>query len=768
MTSGAVNLSFFTQFWSSDFSAMSPKLEKQDSWIFEHTGEQAGDFSALLALISGLAPDFVECLSCAQGSPGAGKNDSQSAAYIGAVVLCGSTTHVGFSASKEAMFGHASALLSAPERAISETKEVATLSDKPEYEICQTYGVPYEQFRDVDLAGAEEITANYPGASPEDDLGFKHTYMQEQGLAKEAQQSMDQYSDERISELQTEDSMSSGEMEKGAAQYEANVWIWPGKEMDSKVVNFYDVITNQEGDAQAGERRKNDELNEEHLYSGETTHLEIDLGKSGIPKRISFVSANQAQSLGQENVSNLAEPNRTGIGNSSNSEEAVKLSTFTNKWFADGEADADSVLAVERGHLQSEKTIDFLKEQARSVQVQETVEGFESMSGSMLLKDVEGHDPEYDLDAIGTSEDTLLVDLEEVKLAAEGAEPRSKQNARDELSKGQSLKGPEVIEATTKKTPIADDGASRSALLEAERSGKSAGGSGGQSVYSTDEGNKVVEMPPFPSGASVKETASTTDQLPKGAVFNITYSEMAENVKLKVPYQEHGAADDTARMSQDQFAKNVIARDQALQEAKQETDETLFVDGNALETQHSREEVSGQRPDSSGAAFEQQDVQGAKKSLWGKAEKQSELSKGKAESSAVQRVFESLPRSLEDVAHQDISSSLRPEWQHSPGKLVSDATNVKLPNETFLEQKSSLAMQLAELPLRFGIDVRGGELLLTIMANSDQDASYLKQHSGYVKQRLARKGYEFDAVNVVNNSQATVQDYRVYHYDMVV
>lgn len=698
MTSGAVNLSFLTQFWGSGFSAMSPQLKKQVSGVFEQTGEQAIDFSAMLALISGLAPDFVERLSCVQGSPEAGKNDSQSAAYIGAVGLYESSTRVCFAASKEALLGDAAAVLGGPEPATSETKEVATLSDKPEYGIYINYGIPYEQVSDVDLTGAEEITIDHAGASPEDDLGFKQAYLQEQGLGKEPQQVVDQYSDERTSEFQVEDSKSFGGMGKSAAQYEANIWTWPEKEMDSKVVNSYDVITNKDGDVLAGERGKSDELNGGHIYTGETAYLEVDLGKSGTPERISFVSANQAQSLPQENVSSLAEPN----------------------------------------------------------------------PGSMLLKDVEGHDPEYDLDAIASSENTLLVDLREVKLAAEGVEATSKQNTDGELSKGESLKGSEVIEVITKRAPITDDGASRNAPLEAERSGKSAEGSGGESVSSTDEGNKVAEIPSFPSGASVKETTTTTDQLPKGAVFNTTYLETAENVKLRVPYQEHAAADGTARMSPDQFAKNVTVKDHVLQEARQETDETWFVDENALETQLSREEVAEQRPDSSGPDFEQRDVMTAEESLWGKAKKQSEPSKEKAESSAVQRAFESLPRSLEDVAHQDISSSLRPEWQPSPGRLISDATNVKLPNEAFLEQKSSLAMRFAELPLRFGIDVRGGELLLTIMANSDQDASYLKQHSGHVKQRLARKGYEFDAVNVINNSQVTVQDYRVYHYDMVV
>lgn len=768
MTGGAVNLSFLTQFWGSGFSAMSPQLKKQVSGVFEQTGEQAIDFSAMLALISGLAPDFVERLSCVQGSPEAGKNDSQSAAYIGAVVLYESSRRVCFAASKEALLGDAAAVLGGPEPATSETKEVATLSDKPEYGIYINYGIPYEQVSDVDLTGAEEITIDHAGASPEDDLGFKQAYLQEQGLGKEPQQVVDQYSDERTSEFQVEDSKSFGGMGKSAAQYEANIWTWPGKEMDSKVVNSYDVITNKDGDVLAGERGKSDELNGGHIYTGETAYLEVDLGKSGIAEKINFASANQVQSLPQENVSSPAELNRSGMDNSSNSEEVVESSTLTGERLGEGEADADAVSAMESRHLQSEKTFNFLQEQARSVQVQEAVESFESTPGSMLLKDVEGHDPEYDLDAIASSENTLLVDLREVKLAAEGVEATSKQNTDGELSKGESLKGSEVIEVITKRAPITDDGASRNAPLEAQRSGKSAEGSGGESVSSTDEGNKVAEMPPFPSGASVKETATTTDQLPKGAVFNTTYLETAENVKLRVPYQEHAAADGTARMSPDQFAKNVTVKDHVLQEAKQETDETWFVDENALETQLSREEVSEQRPDNSGPDFEQRDVMTAEESLWVKAKKQSEPSKEKAESSAVQRAFESLPRSLEDVAHQDISSSLRPEWQHSPGRLISDATNVKLPNEAFLEQKSSLAMRFAELPLRFGIDVRGGELLLTIMANSDQDASYLKQHSGHVKQRLARKGYEFDAVNVINNSQVTVQDYRVYHYDMVV
>jgi len=424
---------------------------------------------------------------------------------------------------------------------------------------------------------------------------------------------------------------------------------------------------------------------------------------------------------------------------------------------------------MEPKHLQFGKAVDFLKEQAASIQVQEAVEGFESTSGSMQLMDVEGLNPTYDLDAIVGRENTFPVDpKKEVNLAAQGVEARSKQDANDELSKGQSLKGSEVIEASSNKAPITDDDVPRSALLEAERSEKSAEGSEGKSVFSTDEVNKVAEMPPFPSGGSVKETAATTNQLHKGEVFNITYPEMTENVAPRVPYQEDAAADETARMSQDQTAKNVKAKDKAPDEAKQVTDETLFVEENALETLHSREEVSGQMRESGRAAFEQHDVLVAEESLSGKAEKQTQPSKEKDETSAVQRAFESFPRSVEDTAHQDISSSLRPEGQYSPGKLSSDATSVKLSNEALLEQKSSLAMRLAELPLRFGIDVRGGELLLTIMANSDQDASHLKEHSGYIKQRLARKGYEFDAVNVVNSSQLTVQDYKVYHYDMVV
>jgi len=117
----------------------------------------------------------------------------------------------------------------------------------------------------------------------------------------------------------------------------------------------------------------------------------------------------------------------------------------------------------------------------------------------------------------------------------------------DELLKGQSLKGSEVVEPSSNKALLTDDDALRSALLEAERSGKLAEGSEGESVSSTDEVNKVAEMPPLSSSASVEETANTTNQLHKGEVFNITYPKMAENVTLRVSYQEHAAADETAK-----------------------------------------------------------------------------------------------------------------------------------------------------------------------------------------------------------------------------
>jgi len=769
VTSGDVNLSFLTQFWSSGLSAMSPQLKKQDSRVFEQTSEQAVDFSAMLALISGLAPGFAESLSCVQGSQEAGENDSQSAASIKAVVPYESSTHVCFAASMEELLADAAALLGVPEPATSETKEVAALSDKPEYGTYINYGLAYEQISDVDLAVASEITANRSGASPEDDLGFKHGFTQERGLGKEPElPTMDQYADQRISEFQVGDSRSTVGMAKNAAQEETNNWTWPNKEVDSKVVNYYGVIKNLDGDVLAGDRQKNDESNQVHFYSGEATDQEVDLVKSRILERINLDSDDQAQSLPQENVSSLAESNRSGIGTSSNAGKVVELSTLTGKWFDEGEADADFVSAMEPKHLQFGKAVDFLKEQAASIQVQEAVEGFEPMSGSMQLIDVEDLNSAYDLDAIVGRENTFPVDPKEVKLAAQGVKARSKQDVNDELLKGQSLKGSEVVEPSSNKALLTDDDALRSALLEAERSGKLAEGSEGESVSSTDEVKKVAEMPPLSSSASVEETANTTNQLHKGEVFNITYPKMAENVTLRVSYQEHAAADETARMSQDRSGKNVTSKDKVQQEAKQVTDEILFADENALETPYLREEVAGQMRESSGSAFEQYDVLVAEESLSGKAEKQAQPSKEKAESSAVQRAFESVPRSLEDAAHQDISSSLRPEGQYSPGKLSSDATNVKLSNEALLEQKSSLTMRLAELPLRFGIDVRGGELLLTIMANSDQDASHLKEHSGYIKQRLARKGYEFDAVDVVNNSQVTVQDYKVYHYDMVV
>lgn len=769
MTSGAANLSFLTQFWDFGFSAMPPKLKKQNSGVFEQTSEQAVDFSAMLALISGLAPGFAESLSCVQGSPETGENGSQSAVSIDAVVPYESSTHVCFAASMEELLADAAALLGVPEPATSETKEVAALSDKPEYGTYINYGLAYEQISDVDLAVASEITANRSGASPEDDLGFKHASTQERGLGKEPELPvMDQYADQRISKFQVGDSRSTVGMAKNAAQEETNNWTWPNKEVDSKVVNYYGVIKNLDGDVLAGDRQKNDESNQVHFYSGEATDQEVDLVKSRILERIDFPFGVQTPSLSQENVSSLAEPDRFGIGTSPNAEEVVESSALTGKWFDEGEADADFVSAMEPKHLQFGKAVDFLKEQAASIQVQEAVEGFEPMSGSMQLIDVEDLNSAYDLDAIVGRENTFPVDPKEVKLAAQGVKARSKQDVNDELLKGQSLKGSEVVEPSSNKALLTDDDALRSALLEAERSGKLAEGSEGESVSSTDEVNKVAEMPPLSSSASVEETANTTNQLHKGEVFNITYPKMAENVTLRVSYQEHAAADETARMSQDQTAKNVKAKDKAPDEAKQVTDEILFADENALETPYLREEVAGQMRESSGSAFEQYDVLGAEESLSGKAEKQAQPSKEKDETSAVQRALESFPRSVEDAAHQDISSSLRPEGQYSPGKLSSDATNVKLSNEALLEQKSSLTMRLAELPLRFGIDVRGGELLLTIMANSDQDASHLKEHSGYIKQRLARKGYEFDAVNVVNSSQVTVQDYKVYHYDMVV
>jgi len=87
----------------------------------------------------------------------------------------------------------------------------------------------------------------------EDDLGFKHVPCKS-GLRKERELPvMDQYADQRISEFQVGDSRSTGGMAKNAAQEETSNWTWPNKEVDSKVVNYYGVITNRDGGVLAGD-----------------------------------------------------------------------------------------------------------------------------------------------------------------------------------------------------------------------------------------------------------------------------------------------------------------------------------------------------------------------------------------------------------------------------------------------------------------------------------------------------------------------------------
>jgi len=87
-----MDLSFLTQFWDPDFLTMSSQLKQQNPRLFEQTNEPAVDFSAMLALMSGLAPGC-----CVQNPAEVAKNDpleSQSAASVEAVSLCESSSQV--------------------------------------------------------------------------------------------------------------------------------------------------------------------------------------------------------------------------------------------------------------------------------------------------------------------------------------------------------------------------------------------------------------------------------------------------------------------------------------------------------------------------------------------------------------------------------------------------------------------------------------------------------------------------------------------------
>ncbi|NPV88251.1 hypothetical protein HPY42_01810 [Coprothermobacteraceae bacterium] len=85
--------------------------------------------------------------------------------------------------------------------------------------------------------------------------------------------------------------------------------------------------------------------------------------------------------------------------------------------------------------------------------------------------------------------------------------------------------------------------------------------------------------------------------------------------------------------------------------------------------------------------------------------------------------------------------------------------------EWFLSQGSQ--MRIHELPVKFGIEIRNGQLMLHITPDSQQQYGRLKQHEAYIKHRLKTNGYAFDAVEVVTPTDIDRQA-SSYLYDIRV
>lgn len=115
------------------------------------------------------------------------------------------------------------------------------------------------------------------------------------------------------------------------------------------------------------------------------------------------------------------------------------------------------------------------------------------------------------------------------------------------------------------------------------------------------------------------------------------------------------------------------------------------------------------------------------------------------------------------VKTDELSTPMGSNQKHD----VSNPNSLNNDRSSFLEQKASVAQNLSELPVKFGIDVKQGELALTVMAQSQQDMKHLKEHQAFIKQKLSSKGYDFDSIEVISQTD-TERGYRLYEYDIKV
>jgi hypothetical protein len=160
------------------------------------------------------------------------------------------------------------------------------------------------------------------------------------------------------------------------------------------------------------------------------------------------------------------------------------------------------------------------------------------------------------------------------------------------------------------------------------------------------------------------------------------------------------------------------------------------------------EESKNSQPNDAGTKSKEQDVSNEKLSV--PQTHQDQLPESNYLSNSINTVHPA-QSSGNDTKHMDQSS------QNSDGGFSNLPFN----------RREHIAETLSQLPIKFGIDIRQGELALTIMADSQQDMKHLQEHKSVIKEKLSRKGYDFDSIEVLSNDGADLS-YKLYKYDIKV
>ena len=762
-----MDLSFLTQLWDSDFPAMPPKLKQQNPRVFEQTSEPAADFSAMLALMGGLAPGC-----CVQNPAEVAKNDpleSQSAASVEAVSLCESSSQVVSVSSVEEFAVDASAVLDGHQAASAEIKEAVEVFKEAESGMLQSVSNLRQISNDADFLSADEHLAMHSDAPSGDRSGFMTVQPKEQDSASVYERLTDhlplteQRSNQLTFQSEAGDFKNSLETEKAALKNETKSQTLSNQEVDGIAVDSRERVADRRVDAPASGILNAAELSEGDNHLRKTTSPGITFVKYEAPERFGFIFKDQAQFLSEEKFSTVVKPDHFDAHSYQSFGKADESSLLVKGELNEDKATAGLFWADPALRSGSKEVFNLLQDGSSYVQDRRPAENFELTSQITVKEDLAQEKQEGDVEMAGEKGSTFQLQFKQLVISTDSSEAEVSQFAQSGASKGQRSREARNSGEISSEALRADGNRSKSVVLEDEGLLEPVEDAKEESGFVTVEDKKMIPTADLPSSVLAKGEVTGEEE-----VLDLTNSELPQGVASQWLYEENGAANETEKMRDKQLISSVTPKDHVSRESKEPTSETVSFDGSISETLHLAKEDFDHESSSSDSSVAKRHDSAMEGSPLEKPESQCQPLKEKNENKVVQQAFDTLPKGLADAIRQEFPTSLKTQGQHFSGKQATDATSMNQLNEAFLEQKSSSTMRLAELPLKFAIDVRGGELLLTIMTNSDKDSNHLRQHSNYIRQRLAKKGYEFDAVDVVNMAQETEGGYKVYQYDMVV